>query len=94
LNLFYFLSFKLLTSPVYIFISKFFYESRENYFINHHISYFIFIQACQKETRKTETINEEIATAPNIGAAVGTTVTPIQIYGAWHAGSEAVPGQL
>ena len=53
------------------------------------LAFLFLIQACQKETRKTETINEEVATAPNIGAAVGTTVTPIQIYGAWHAGSEA-----
>jgi len=46
------------------------------------------IQACQKETKKTEAINEEIATAPNMGAAVGATVTPIQVYGAWHAGND------
>jgi len=46
------------------------------------------IQACRKETKKTETINEEIATAPNMGAAVGATVTPIQVYGAWHAGND------
>ncbi|HJS53432.1 MAG TPA: hypothetical protein VJ765_02780 [Chitinophagaceae bacterium] len=47
-----------------------------------------FIQSCQKETRKTETINEEIAAAPNTGAAVGTTVTPPQVYGVWHAGND------
>jgi len=48
------------------------------------------IQSCQKETKKTEATNEEIATAPNSGAAaaVGTTITPPQVYGVWHAGSD------
>ena len=45
-----------------------------------------FLQACQKETKKTETVNEEIATAPNMGAAVGEIVT--QVYGVWHAGND------
>jgi hypothetical protein len=52
------------------------------------LSTLFFIQSCQKETKKTETINEEIATAPNTGAAVGTTVTPVQVYGVWHAGND------
>ena len=47
-----------------------------------------FIQSCQKETKKTETNNEEIATAPNNGAAVGTILTPPQVYGVWHAGND------
>lgn len=47
-----------------------------------------FIQSCQKETKKTESLNEEIATAPNINAAVGETVTPPQVYGVWHAGND------
>ena len=47
-----------------------------------------FIQSCQKETKKTETLNEEIATAPNNNAAVGTTATPPQVYGVWHAGND------
>src|SRR4030095_2510380 len=47
-----------------------------------------FIQSCQKETKKAGTINEEIATAPNINAAVGETVTPPQVYGVWHAGND------
>ena len=47
-----------------------------------------FIQSCQKETKKTETINEEIATAPNSGAAAGATLTAPQVYGVWHAGKD------
>jgi len=47
-----------------------------------------FIQSCQKETKKTEPINEEIATAPNINAAVGAAMTSPQVYGVWHAGND------
>ena len=47
-----------------------------------------FIQACQKETKKTETANEEIATVPNINATIAETVTPLQVYGVWHAGND------
>jgi len=47
-----------------------------------------FVQSCQKETKKTETINEEIATAPNNGAAAGAALTTPQVYGVWHAGND------
>ncbi len=47
-----------------------------------------FVQSCQKETKKTETINEEIATAPNKGAAAGAALTAPQVYGVWHAGND------
>lgn len=47
-----------------------------------------FIQSCQKETEKTGTINEEIATAPNNGAAALTALTAPQVYGVWHAGND------
>jgi hypothetical protein len=47
-----------------------------------------FVQSCQKETKKPEPVNEEIATSPNINAAVAETVTPPQVYGVWHAGND------
>ena len=47
------------------------------------------IQSCQKETKKTtEIVDQEIATAPNINAAIGETITPLQVYGVWHAGND------
>lgn len=44
----------------------------------------IFSQSCRKEVKQASS-NEEIVTAPNINAVIGETVTPVQIYGAWHA---------
>ncbi len=46
------------------------------------------IQSCHKETKRPAAVNEEIATSPNINAAVAETVTPLQVYGVWHAGND------
>lgn len=51
------------------------------------ISVLLLASACQKEV-KQENVAEEIATSSASPAAVGETVTPIQIYGAWHAGND------
>src|SRR5262245_23000453 len=50
----------------------------------------LFIQSCQKETKKTETTGvEEISTGPNTGGgALAATATQIDVYGVWHAGND------
>ena len=48
-----------------------------------------FIQSCQKETKKIEAINEETQSKPPPPPPpTGDIQTPIQIYGAWHAGND------
>ncbi len=47
----------------------------------------VFTSACQKEAGK-EKMAEEIAISSASPAATGETVTPIQVYGAWHAGND------
>jgi hypothetical protein len=46
-----------------------------------------FIQNCRKEVKQA-TSKEEITTAPNVNAVIGEAVTPIQIYGVYHAGKD------
>ena len=43
---------------------------------------------CKKQTKITQEVSEEITTAPNISAAVAETITPLQVYGVWHAGND------
>lgn len=47
----------------------------------------LFTFSCTKEIKR-QPVTEEISTAANISAAVGETVTPLQIYGVWHAGND------
>jgi hypothetical protein len=49
---------------------------------------FLFFSGCQKETRQTPVANEEFPSASNINAVIGETATPLQVYGAWHAGND------
>ena len=83
-----FLSFKFLTSHVYIHQQIFFMKAGKTILSVITLTTLFFIQSCQKETKNTETISEEIATAPNSGAAAGATLTAPQVYGVWHAGKD------
>ena len=83
-----FLSFKLLTHSGYINQQIFFMKAGKTILSVITLTALFFIQSCQKETKKAETSNEEIATAPNNGTAAGTTITPPQVYGVWHAGND------
>ena len=49
---------------------------------------FIFSPGCQKENKQRVTAEEETAPSPDNGQTTGSTVTPIQIYGVWHAGND------
>jgi len=46
----------------------------------------LLIDSCRKTAKETSA-NEEIAKPSTIGEA-GTTATPIQVYGVWHAGND------
>src|SRR6186713_2985428 len=83
-----FLSFKFLISPIYIHQQIFFMKAGKTILSVITLTTLFFIQSCQKETKKTETINEEIATAPNSGAETGAALTAPQVYGVWHAGKD------
>src|SRR5215471_3051971 len=45
-----------------------------------------FIDSCRKTAKETSVL-DEVAKPSNIGEA-GTAATPIQVYGAWHAGND------
>jgi len=47
-----------------------------------------FLQGCQKETKQPVITEGEIATSANTIAVTGSTVTPLQVYGVWHAGND------
>ncbi len=44
-------------------------------------------QSCQKES-KNKNLTEELASSRNVSVLVAGTVTPVQVYGVWHAGND------
>ena len=87
LNLFYSYLSNFLPAP-YIHQQNFFMKAGKIILSVITLTALFFIQSCQKETKKAETISGEIATAPNSGAETGAALTAPQVYGVWHAGND------